>query len=274
MNAEEVVKGILTGKIRYLSKAITIIESSRKEDSDKAVEILNKLVEHSGNSLRIGISGSPGVGKSTLIDVFGSLITSKGFKVAVLSVDPTSKISKGSILGDKTRMLKLSSDPNAFIRPSPSGGTLGGVARKTREIILLCEAAGYNMIIVETVGVGQSETTVSSMVDLFILLQMPDSGDELQGIKKGVLEFSDIIVINKADGENKKTAELSKRGLENVIHILRPVKNDWTTPVLLCSAQENEGIDSLWETIIKHKDLMKESSSFTNNRQKQNVAWM
>ena len=274
MNKEEIAKGILSGSIKHLSKAITLIESNRPEDIDDSGIILNRLISHTGHSLRIGISGPPGVGKSTFIDNFGSLIISKGLKVAVLSIDPSSQISKGSILGDKTRMSTLSVENNAFIRPSPSGETLGGVASKTRESILLCEAAGYNVIIVETIGVGQSETAVCSMVDVFVLLQIPNSGDELQGIKKGVLEVADIIVVNKADGENKKAAELSKAQLENAIHMLRPIHNNWKPPVLLCSAIENKGIKDIWETICNYKKIMLETSEFMYNRRNQNVSWM
>jgi len=274
MNKEEIAKGILSGSIKHLSKAITLIESNRPEDIDDGGIILNRLISHTGHSLRIGISGPPGVGKSTFIDNFGSLIISKGFKVAVLSIDPSSQISKGSILGDKTRMSTLSVENNAFIRPSPSGETLGGVASKTRESILLCEAAGYNVIIIETIGVGQSETAVCSMVDVFVLLQIPNSGDELQGIKKGVLEVADIIVVNKADGENKKAAELSKAQLENAIHMLRPIHNNWNPPVLLCSAIENKGIKDIWETICNYKKIMLETSEFMYNRRNQNVSWM
>ena len=274
MNKEEIAKGILSGSIKHLSKAITLIESNKPEDIDDSKIILNRLISHAGHSLRIGISGPPGVGKSTFIDNFGSLIISKGLKVAVLSIDPSSQISKGSILGDKTRMSTLSVENNAFIRPSPSGETLGGVASKTRESILLCEAAGYNVIIVETIGVGQSETAVCSMVDVFVLLQIPNSGDELQGIKKGVLEVADIIVVNKADGENKKAAELSKAQLENAIHMLRPIHNNWTTPVLLCSAIENKGIKDIWETICNYKKIMLETSEFMYNRRNQNISWM
>jgi len=274
MNKEEIAKGILSGSIKHLSKAITLIESNRPEDIDDSKIILNRLISHAGHSLRIGISGPPGVGKSTFIDNFGSLIISKGLKVAVLSIDPSSQISKGSILGDKTRMSTLSVENNAFIRPSPSGETLGGVASKTRESILLCEAAGYNVIIVETIGVGQSETAVCSMVDVFVLLQIPNSGDELQGIKKGVLEVADIIVVNKADGENKKAAELSKAQLENAIHMLRPIHNNWKPPVLLCSAIENKGIKDIWETICNYKKIMLETSEFMYNRRNQNVSWM
>jgi len=236
MDIDKLTEGLLEGKLRPLSRAITLIESSNPEHYADASRLLEKALPHSGKSIRLGISGVPGVGKSTFIEAFGKFLTENGHKVAVLAVDPSSQITGGSILGDKTRMEELSRDENAFIRPSPAGKTLGGVAKKTRETMLLCEAAGYDVILVETVGVGQSETTVASMVDFFMLLQLANAGDELQGIKKGVMEIADAIVINKAEGENRQRAEVARGQYVNALHILRPKSKNWTVPVHLCSA--------------------------------------
>jgi len=273
MDIQKLADGLLEGKLRSLSKAITLIESSNSGHFQNAGELLEKLLPHTGDSVRIGISGVPGVGKSTFIESFGRLLTSFGHRVAVLAVDPSSQITGGSILGDKTRMEELARDENAFIRPSPAGKTLGGVAKKTRETMLLCEAAGYDIILVETVGVGQSEIAVSSMVDFFMLLQLANAGDELQGIKKGVMEIADAIIINKAEGENRPKAELAKGQYLNALHILRPKSKNWIVPVLLTSALEGEGIAEVWEMICDFKEKMTQSGEFDDKRKKQALDW-
>jgi len=274
MKVEDLRDGLLKGNTRYLAKAITLIESTNLNERENADKLLNSILPYTGESLRIGISGVPGVGKSTFIETFGKFLTSMEKKVAVLAVDPSSKISGGSILGDKTRMQELSKDANAYIRPSPSGDSLGGVARKTRESILLCEAAGYDVIIVETVGVGQSEITVASMVDCFVLLQLPGAGDELQGIKKGIMEISDIILINKAEADNRPKALLAKKQIENALHILKPRPDKWQVKVLLVSALNNEGIDTFWETLRHFEMHMKNNDLFYKKRMEQSVDWM
>lgn len=266
-------EGILSRKLRPLSKAITLIESRNPEHFAQASQLLDKILPHTGNSVRIGISGVPGVGKSTFIESFGKQLTSTGHRVAVLAVDPSSQLTGGSILGDKTRMEELARDQNAFIRPSPAGATLGGVARKTRETMLLCEAAGYDVILIETVGVGQSEITVASMVDFFMLLQLANAGDELQGIKKGVMEIADAIVINKAEGDNRTRAELAASQYVNALHILKPKSRNWTVPVLLCSALYNEGISEIWDTVVRFKDTLTNSGEFHDKRSRQSVDW-
>lgn len=273
MELQELAEKISKGNIRAIGKGITLIESTRPEHAHEAAQLLDLLLPHSGNSLRIGITGVPGVGKSTFIESFGCYLTSQGHKVAVLAVDPSSQITGGSILGDKTRMEELSRNPAAFIRPSPAGETLGGVARRTRESILLCEAAGYDIVIVETVGVGQSEITVASMVDFFLLLQLATAGDELQGIKKGVMELADGIVINKADLDRQKT-ELAKGQYENALHILRPKSRNWSVPVLTTSALQHEGMAEVWQMLIDFRKVMTESSEFTEHRKHQAVDWM
>ncbi len=274
MNIEDLKKGLLEGNTRYLAKSITLIETTNLSKRENADRLLNSILPYTGKSLRIGISGVPGVGKSTFIETFGKFLTSIGKKVAVLAVDPSSKISGGSILGDKTRMQELSKDANAFIRPSPSGESLGGVARKTRESILLCEAAGYDVVIVETVGVGQSEIAVASMVDCFVLLQLPGAGDELQGIKKGIMEISDIILINKAEADNKPKALLAKKQIENALHILKPRADKWQVRVLLVSALKNEGIEAFWKTLRYFETHMKNNGLFFEKRKEQSVDWM
>ncbi|MDY0301665.1 MAG: methylmalonyl Co-A mutase-associated GTPase MeaB [Trichlorobacter sp.] len=273
MELQELAEKILQGNIRAIGKGITLIESTRPEHNCQAAELLDLLLPHSGNSLRIGITGVPGVGKSTFIESFGSYLTSQGYKVAVLAVDPSSQITGGSILGDKTRMEELSRDPNAFIRPSPAGETLGGVARRTRETIILSEAAGYDIVIVETVGVGQSEITVASMVDFFLLLQLATAGDELQGIKKGVMELADGIIINKADLDRQKT-KLAKGQYENALHILRPKSRNWTVPVLTTSALQHEGMAEVWQMLADFRKIMTETGEFAGNRKHQAVDWM
>jgi LAO/AO transport system kinase len=263
---------ILAGKRRALAKAITLIESSREADRKVAGELLNVLIPHAGQSLRVGISGTPGVGKSTFIETFGSLVVSQGNKLAVLAVDPSSPLAGGSILGDKTRMENLSREPNAFIRPSPSSGQLGGVAQKTREVILLCEAAGFDTILVETVGVGQSEFEVANMVDFFLVLMQPNGGDELQGIKKGILELAQALVINKADGAAKVFAEQAKAHYENALRLLRQ-NEEWQTRVLTCSSTQHTNIDKIWEMFGEYLRESKASGSFQARRSEQNRTW-
>lgn len=273
MELQTLADNIRKGTIRAIGKGITLIESKKAEHAQQAAELLDLLVPYSGNSLRIGITGVPGVGKSTFIEAFGCHLTRQGHKVAVLAVDPSSQITGGSILGDKTRMEELSRDPNAFIRPSPAGDTLGGVARRTRETMLLCEAAGYDIVIVETVGVGQSETTVASMVDFFMLLQLATAGDELQGIKKGVMELADAIIINKADIDQQKTA-LARQQYENALHILRPKSSNWQVPVLAVSALNHQGMEDVWQMLTAFRQAMQQSGEFEQLRQGQSVDWM
>lgn len=264
------VDGILTGNRTILSKAITLVESTLPSHIKKAQKIVEKCLHKTGSSVRIGITGVPGVGKSTFIESFGFYLTNDlGRKLAVLAIDPTSKISKGSILGDKVRMERLSREPNAYIRPSPTSGSLGGVARKTRETILLCEAAGFDTIIVETIGVGQSEITVHSMVDFFLLLLLAGAGDELQGIKRGIMEMADAIAITKADGTNKKKAELSKKEFEAALQLFPPTDSGWIPKVVTCSSLINEGISKIWEIIFEYYSKAEESGSLTKKRQKQ-----
>ena len=266
------INGVNNGDRIILSQAITIIESKNPEDGNLGRQILEGINKTS-KTIRIGITGVPGVGKSTFIDVFGSYLTKQGHKVAVLSIDPSSQRSKGSILGDKTRMSVLSNDPNAFIRPSPSGTTLGGVANKTRETILLCEAAGFDVVIVETVGVGQSETTVKNMVDFFLLLALAGGGDELQGIKRGIMEMADAIAINKADGDVIKAAKKAKADFKNALHLFPLNENNWIPEVLLCSAHEKTGIIEIWEVILKFQEQMIHNGFLHKNRISQNIDW-
>lgn len=264
------VQGILSGNRMILSKAITLIESSLQKHQVLSNEIVDQCLPYSGNSIRVGITGVPGVGKSTFIEALGTTLTAAGHKLAVLAIDPSSEKTKGSILGDKTRMEKLASDPNAYIRPSPSAGSLGGVARKTKEIIILCEAAGFDTIFVETVGVGQSETAVHSMVDFFLLLMLAGAGDELQGIKRGIMEMADMIVINKADGANLEKARLAKLEYTNAIHLFPPTESGWIPEVDLCSATTGEGIEKVWEVIEKFRTFSLSSGYFAQNRETQN----
>ena len=250
--ASEYVEGIVKGDTSILSQAVTLVESNLYEHQTLAQEVIEKCLPHACDSVRVGITGVPGAGKSTSIDTFGLHVLKRGGKLAVLAIDPSSERSKGSILGDKTRMEKLSIHPNAFIRPSPSAGSLGGVARKTRETIVLCEAAGYNNIFVETVGVGQSETAVHSMVDFFLLVQIAGAGDELQGIKRGIMEMADSIIINKADGNNIQRAELAKAQLQTALHFFPPHESGVMPKVMTCSAYERTGIDAIWENILHY----------------------
>lgn len=272
--SQELIDGILSGDIAVLSRAITLIESTNSSHLARANEVINACLPHANKSVRIGVTGVPGVGKSTFIEAFGKHLTALGKKVAVLAVDPSSTISRGSILGDKTRMEELVKDTNAFIRPSASGDTLGGVARKTRETITLCEAAAFDTIIIETVGVGQSETAVHSMVDFFLLLKIAGAGDELQGIKRGIMEMADAIVINKADGDNITKANLAKAEFNRALHLFPAKKSGWTPTTSTCSSITHEGIPEVWKTIEKYLDLTKGNHSFLENRAAQNIYWL
>jgi LAO/AO transport system kinase len=274
VSSKELIDGILTGNISALSRAITLVESTNVDHLAKANELINACLPYANKSVRIGITGVPGVGKSTFIEAFGKHLTSLGKKVAVLAVDPSSTISHGSILGDKTRMEELVKDPNSFIRPSASGETLGGVARKTRETITLCEAAGFDIILIETVGVGQSETAVHSMVDFFLLLKISGAGDELQGIKRGIMEMADAIIINKADGDNIKKAHLAKVEFNRALHLFPAKKSGWIPTSSTCSSISRDGISEVWETILKFLDLTKGNNYFFEKRKEQNQYWM
>lgn len=271
---DSLVRGILDGNRRMIAKTMTLFESSLPSDQEEAFTVMEKLLPHTGNSIRLGITGVPGVGKSTFIENLGIFLADKGHKVAVFAVDPTSRRSGGSILGDKTRMEKLSAHKNAFIRPSPAGETLGGVAAKTREIMLVCEAAGFDVILVETVGVGQSETSVASMVDFFLVLMIAGAGDELQGIKKGVLELADAITINKADGDNLVAVEKAKGDLDVAMHLISPATPTWSTPVLTCSSITEGGTKNIWEIVLDHHEKFKATREFGQRRKKQTLAWM
>ncbi|MDP6488300.1 MAG: methylmalonyl Co-A mutase-associated GTPase MeaB [SAR324 cluster bacterium] len=265
---------ILQGNRRAIAKAITLLESTRPESFEQGQELLESLLPHAGQALRIGITGVPGVGKSTFIEAIGLFLIEQGHRVAVLAVDPSSQLTGGSIMGDKTRMNELAQHPHAFIRPSPSSGILGGVARKTRETMLICEAAGYDVVIVETVGVGQSETIVASMVDLFLLLMLPNAGDELQGIKKGVLELADLVVINKSDGKQETLAKTAQSEYRKALHILPSSKNSWTTQILRCSALEKRGMDKIWDSVKSFSKALQNSGEWEKQRRKQTGKWM
>ncbi|KAB7531278.1 methylmalonyl Co-A mutase-associated GTPase MeaB [Flagellimonas olearia] len=273
ISTDTLTQGIFEGNKALLAKAITLLESTNPEHFEKANTVIEKCLAQPNSSIRLGITGVPGVGKSSFIEALGTLLTSKGKKVAVLAVDPTSSLSKGSILGDKTRMQSLSKDPNAFIRPSPSGSSLGGVAQKTRESIILCEAAGYDVILVETVGVGQSEIAVHSMVDFFLLLKLSGAGDELQGIKRGIMEMADAIAINKADGDNLERAKLAATEFSRALHLYPPKANGWVPKVLKCSATENRGIQEIWGMVEDFVGQNRENGHFIKNRQLQNRNW-
>lgn len=265
--------GIKEKNAAILAKAITLIESTRPQDFKPAQELITECLKVTSKSIRIGITGVPGVGKSTFIEAFGSYLTNLGKKVAVLAVDPSSSITKGSILGDKTRMEKLAKDPNAFIRPSPAKDSLGGTAKRTRETIILCEAAGFDIILVETVGVGQSETMVHSMVDFFLLLKLAGAGDELQGVKRGIMEMADALVINKADGANLKAVKLAMSEFKRALHLYPPKTNDWIPEVTSCSSLNAIGIDSIWEMIERFLVITQQNSSFKKNRIQQQKDW-
>lgn len=265
---------LLAGDKTALSRGITLVESNQKEHQAIAEKLIEECLPHAHRSLRIGITGVPGVGKSTFIEAFGSYLINQGKKVAVLAVDPSSSVSHGSIMGDKTRMENLVTEENAFIRPSPSGDSLGGVARKTRESIILCEAAGFDILLIETVGVGQSETTVHSMTDFFLLLKLAGAGDELQGIKRGIIEMADSIVINKADGDNLKAAQAARLEFKRALHLYPPKASEWEPKVSLCSALEETGITAVWEMILEYKSLVDKNDYFEINRHNQNKFWL
>ena len=274
LSADEYVEGILRGDLRLLSQAVTLIESNLQSDQVIAQQVIEKCLPYAGNSIRLGITGVPGAGKSTFIEAIGTRLCQMGKKLAVLAIDPSSERSKGSILGDKTRMNQLSVESNAFIRPSPSAGSLGGVARKTRETIVLCEAAGFDTIIVETVGVGQSETAAHSMVDFFLLLQVTGTGDELQGIKRGIMEMADGIVINKADGDNIERAKLAQTQFRNALHLFPLPPSGWTPEVLTYSGYFELGIPEVWEMIDRYFDFVKANGYFAQKRREQDKYWM
>ncbi len=264
---------IISGSTLDLARAITLIESVRREDQTYAQALLQKALPHTGKSIRIGISGVPGAGKSTFIETFGLMLCELGYKVAVLAIDPSSSVTGGSILGDKTRMENLSSHPNAYIRPSPTSGTLGGVHRKTRETMLLCEAAGYDVILVETVGVGQSETAVRNMVDFFMLLALTGAGDDLQGMKKGIMEITDLIIVHKADGDNVRLAKRTVREYKQILHFLQPATPGWEATAIPVSSLEKTGHDKVWEIITEFKSKMEKSNYWQERRQEQTKSW-
>ena len=274
LEASEYIDGVLKGDRVILSRAITVIESNLSSDKWLAKDIIQAILPHAGKSIRIGITGVPGVGKSTFIEAFGKVLIELGHTVAILSIDPSSQRSKGSILGDKTRMEDLSNNPKAYIRPSASGETLGGVANKTGETMLLCEAAGYDIVLIETVGVGQSETAVHAMTDFFLLLMLSGAGDELQGIKKGIMEMADMLVINKADGDNIRQSEMAKLQYANALHIFPKSASGWEPVVSTASAIKNIGISEVWERIEEFKDLVVENGYFQKNRKEQQIEWM
>lgn len=267
-------EGVRKGERAKLARAITLAESKRADHQHAARELVQDLLPLTGHAVRVGVTGAPGVGKSTSIDALGAFLTGKGHKVAVLAVDPSSARTGGSILGDKTRMAQLSADQNAFIRPSPSAGTLGGVAAKTRETMLICEAAGYDVILVETVGIGQSETAVADMTDFFLALMLPGAGDELQGIKKGLVELADMIAVNKADGDNVMRARAAAAEYRAALHILSPRSANWQVPVVTYSALTGDGLADLWAKILEHRESLSKSGEFSARRREQQVKWM
>ncbi|MEU0488508.1 methylmalonyl Co-A mutase-associated GTPase MeaB [Nocardiopsis changdeensis] len=267
-------EGVLAGHRPTLARAITLVESRRPDHARDAQDLLVRLLPHTGGAHRVGITGVPGVGKSTFIDALGTRLTGEGHRVAVLAVDPSSTRSGGSILGDKTRMARLAVDPNAFIRPSPTAGTLGGVARATRETMLLMEAAGFDVVLVETVGVGQSEVAVAAMVDCFLFLTLARTGDQLQGIKKGVLELVDVVAVNKADGPHAEDARKAARELSRALRLLQPVHPRWRPPVLTCSGLTGEGLGEVWDTVREHRKVLEDDGALAERRSGQRVSWM
>ena len=271
---DDLTAGVLAGDRAALGRAITLVESHRSEHRERAQELLTRLLPDTGKAHRIGVTGVPGVGKSTFLDALGTRLTERDHRVAVLAVDPSSTVTGGSILGDKTRMERLASDPKAFIRPSPSGGSLGGVARKTRETMLLCEAAGYDVVFVETVGVGQSEIVVAGMVDCVLLLLLPNAGDELQGIKRGILERVDVLAVNKADGERVDAARQARQQYLSALKLLRPSSPGWRPPVVAVSARDGDGLGDLWSQIETHRSQMAESGELDGRRRRQRLEWL
>jgi len=274
LSAANYVGGVLAGDRAILGRAISLVESNARVHYELAQQVLTQLLPHTGKAQRVGISGVPGVGKSTFIEALGTFLTRRQHKVAVLAVDPSSERTRGSILGDKTRMVNLSQDQRAFIRPSPSSGSLGGVGRKTRETMLLCEAAGFDIVLVETVGVGQSETMVADMVDFYLVLMLAGAGDELQGIKRGILELADMVAVNKADGGNEKPAERARREYEGALHLMRGRSDGWTAPVVKCSGQSGLGLEELWGHIDRHRNETQASGQLAKQRQDQLLRWM
>ncbi|MEU9040919.1 MULTISPECIES: methylmalonyl Co-A mutase-associated GTPase MeaB [unclassified Kitasatospora] len=273
IDLDSYVTGVLDGSRAWIARAVTLVESSRPDHRALAQQLLQRLLPHAGGAVRVGITGVPGVGKSTFIDSFGTMLTALGHRVAVLAVDPTSSRTGGSILGDKTRMERLAVDPHAFVRPSPTSGTLGGVAKATRESMVVMEAAGYDVVLIETVGVGQSETAVAGMVDTFLLLSLARTGDQLQGIKKGVLELADVIAINKADGPHERDAGAAARELAGALRLLQAPDAAWTPPVLTCSGRENVGLDVLWERLQQHRKVLDATGALAAKRRDQQVEW-
>lgn len=274
LDLDQLVQGVLLGDRTSLGKALTLVESNRQEDREVVEDLLAQISSKTGGAHRIGITGVPGVGKSTFIEAMGTKLIELGHKVAVLAVDPTSSVSGGSILGDKTRMTYLANDLNAFVRPSPSSGTLGGVTRTTRESIALLESAGYDIVMVETVGIGQSETVVAEMVDIFLILMLPGAGDELQGIKKGVLELADMIAVNKTDGENEAKAFEAAKDYISALRLTQPVTSNWMPPVVNCSSLTGKGLDEVWEKIQDHKKILETSGEWESRRRVQKLKWM
>jgi LAO/AO transport system kinase len=274
LKPSDLARGIKAGDRAMLARAITLIESKRADHRKAAHHLVQELLPLTGTAVRLGITGAPGAGKSTTIDALGTTLTAQGHKVAVLAVDPSSTRTGGSILGDKTRMARLASDPSAFIRPSPTSGTLGGVAAKTRETMLLCEAAGYDVVMVETVGIGQSETAVADMTDFFLVLMLPGAGDELQGLKKGIVELADMVAVNKADGDNIARAKVAAAEYRAALNILTPQSETWSPPVLTYSALTGNGISELWSQVLAHKKMMTASGELAARRREQQVKWM
>ncbi len=274
MSPADLASGVRSGDRATLARAITLIESKRADHQKKAHQLVQGLLPYTGKAIRVGITGAPGVGKSTTIDTLGTHLTAKGHKVAVLAVDPSSTRTGGSILGDKTRMARLAVNDNAFVRPSPSSGTLGGVAAKTRETMLICEAAGHDVVLVETVGIGQSETAVADMTDFFLALMLPGAGDELQGIKKGLVELADMIAVNKADGDNIQRARSAAGEYRAALHILTPRSPNWTPPVVTYSAMTGEGVAAMWSQVLLHRERLTQSGELAARRREQQVKWM